>query len=113
MLTNETFKDETTGSTYPNFTLHRADGFEFLGRIFPPLSDEQYWPLDDPGDTNALEYQLEDGSFTIKFRLRQSLRNSTDYVVVVWGFRDENRIGSHSEDADRPDPLGYARIRAN
>lgn len=112
MLYNETFKDATKGGRYQNFTLHRADNFEFLGIIFPPLSDEWYWHLARPGDTNALKYQMEDVSFTIKFSLRQSLRNSTDYLGAIWGLRDKNRIGYYSEDADRPNILGYARIRA-
>ncbi len=108
VLSNETLRDATEGNTYQNFTLSLADEYEFLGIILPPVSDERYWTLDDPGDTNAIEYGLEDRSFTIKFRLRQGLKNPQDYVVIVWGYPDATRtpyIG------DNIDILGYARIR--
>ena len=110
MLSNETFEDATTSGTYQNFSLHSTDDYKFLGVIFPPLGDEWYWPLDDPGDTNALEYNLEGGSFSIKFRLRQSLRNPTDYEVFVWGFIDHTRTPYVGKNVDL---IGYARIRTN
>ena len=108
VLSNETLHDATKGGSYQNFTLGLADEFQFLGVIFPPLGDELYWPLDDPGDTNALDYQLEDYSFTIRFRLRQGLRDPSNYVVIVWGYRDETRMPFIAENIDI---LGYARIR--
>ncbi len=108
VLSNETLNEAEKGGTYQNFTISQADEFEHIGTIFPPLDDNSYWHLDDPGDTNALNYQLQEGSFTIKFRPRQALRNLSDYVVIVWGFQDDSRTPFIGEDIDI---LGYARIR--
>ena len=107
-LSNETLHEATQGGSYSNFTLFPADEFEFVGTIFPPLSDERYWPLDNPGDTNAIEYRLEDRSFAIEFRLRQGLGNPSDYVVIVWGYPDSSKTSYFGANIDI---LGYARIR--
>ena len=107
VLSSETIEQARKGG-FQNFTLDRAGEYEFVGAIFPPLNDDQHWTLDDPGDTTAIEYRLEEGKFTVKFRVRQGLRNPSDYMVIVWGFQDESRepfIG------DNIDILGYARIR--
>ena len=108
VLSNETLNEAEKGGTYQNFTISQADEFEHIGTIFPPLGDNSYWHLDDPGDTNALNYQMQEGSFTIKFRPRQALRNLSDYIVIVWGFQDDTRTPFIGEDIDI---LGYARIR--
>ena len=108
VLSSETIEQAKKGG-YQNFTLTPADKFEHTGTIFPPLDDDRYWKLDDPGDTNALEYQLKDGSFTIKFRLRQGLLDPSNYVVVVWGYRDDTRTPFIGKNIDI---LGYARIRS-
>ena len=107
VLSSETI-DQARKGGYQNFTLSPADQFDHTGTIFPPLDDDWYWNLDDPGDTNALEYRLEDGSFTINFRLRQGLRAHSNYVVLIWGFRDDTRTPYIGENIDM---LGYARIR--
>lgn len=108
VLSSETIEQAREFGKYQNFTLSHAGEYGFVGIIFPPLDDDWYWSLDDPGDTTAIEYRLEEGKFTVEFRLRQGLRNPSDYVVIVWGFQDESRepfIG------DNIDLLGYARIR--
>ena len=107
VLSSGTIEQARKGG-YQNFTLSPADEYEFTGSIFPQLDDGRSWTLDDPGDTTALEYNLEERSFTIKFRLRQGLTNPSDYVVIVWGFPDETRTPFIGEKIDR---LGYARIR--
>ena len=107
VLSSETIEQARKGG-FQNFTLDRAGEYEFVGAIFPPLNDDQHWTLDDPGDTTAIEYRLEEGKFTVKFRVRQGLGSPSDYMVIVWGFQDESRepfIG------DNIDILGYARIR--
>ena len=65
-------------------------------------------PPRDPGDTNALEFQLEDRTFTVKFRFPQKLGDPSGYLVDVWGFQDESRTPVIWDARDR---LGYARIR--
>ena len=67
------------------------------------------WTLDDPGDTVATVYQLDEGAFTVKFQFPQALDSPSDYVVLVWGYKDDTRTQSIYEDS--VDPLGYARIR--
>ena len=107
VLSSETIQQARKGG-YQNFTLSLAEEYDHLGSIFPPLGDERSWTLDDPGDTTALEYRLEERTFTIKFRLRQGLRNPVDYAIVVWGYPDASRTPYIGENIDI---LGHARIR--
>lgn len=107
VLSSETIEQARKGG-YQNFSLSAADEYEFVGTIFPPLDDDCYWNLDDPGDTTAIEYRLEEGRFTVKFRVRQSLGSPSDYVVIVWRFQDESQEAFIDDDIDI---LGYARIR--
>lgn len=93
---------------YQNFHLLTIEGWEFTGNICPPFDDTLCMSPRHPGDTNALDYQLEGRTFTVNFRFPQDLGDPFDYFVDVWGFRDERRIPELSEDRDR---LGYARIR--
>ena len=90
---------------YQNFHLFPVISNEFTGNIFPPSWGGN---MRHPGDTTALEYQLEDRKFTVKFRFPQKLGDPSDYIVDVWGFRDESRTPIIWPDRDR---LGYARIR--
>ena len=108
VLSSETIEQARKGG-YQNFTLIPADGREHTGTILPPLNGGRSWTLDDPGDTTALEYRLEERTFSIKFRLRQGLRNPADYAIVVWGYPDVSRMPYTGE---KIDILGYARIRA-
>lgn len=107
VLSSETIEQARKGG-YQNFTLSPADGHEHTGTILPPLNGGRSWTLDDPGDTTALEYRLEERTFSVKFRLRQGLRNPMDYAIVVWGYPDASRTPYIGEDIDI---LGYARIR--
>lgn len=108
VLSSETIEQARKGERYQNFTLSHAGEYDFVGNIFPPLDDDWYWNLDNPGDTTAIEYRLEEGKFTVKFRVRQGLGSPSDYVVIVWGFQDESQEAFIDDDIDI---LGYARIR--
>ena len=108
VLSSETIEQARKGERYQNFTLSHAGEYDFVGNIFPPLHDDWYWNLDNPGDTTAIEYRLEEGKFTIKFPVRQGLGSPSDYVVIVWGFQDESQEAFIDDDIDI---LGYARIR--
>ena len=94
---------------YSNFTLSLADDHGHLGSILPPL-ESSTWTLDDPGDTVATVYQLDERAFTVKFQFPQALDSPSDYAVIIWGFRNETRNPSIGENID---VLGYARIRAD
>ena len=94
---------------YSNFPLSLADDHGHLGSILPPL-ESFTWTLDDPGDTVATVYQLDERAFTVKFQFPQALDSPSDYAVIVWGFRNETRNPSIGENID---VLGYARIRAD
>ena len=74
----------------------------------PQLGGGWQWNLNNLGDSIAAIYRLSDREFTIEFRFPEALGEPSDYVVVVWGFRDANRTPSISEHVDI---LGYARIR--
>ena len=90
---------------YGNFHIYPVRSSEFTGNIRPP---GRSWTPHHPGDTTALEYRLEDRTFTVKFRFPQKLGNASEYIVDVWGFQDESRTPVIWPDRDR---LGYARIR--
>ena len=107
VLSKETIHEARKGG-YQNFLLYNADESGYVGTILPPLNDGQSWTLDDPGDTTAIEYNLEERTFKVRFRLRRGLGSPSDYVVSVSGFQDENRVPFIGEKIDR---LGYARIR--
>ena len=92
---------------YTNFSLSLADDHGFLGSILPPLESGS-WTLDDPGDTVATVYQLDERAFTVKFQFPQALDSPSDYVVLVWGYTDDTRTPTIG---DNIDVLGYARIR--
>ena len=110
VLSSETISQAREGG-HSNFTLSLADeGDSFVGHILPPLAGGRIWSLDNPGDTVATVYQLDERAFTVKFLFPQALDSPSDYVVIVWGFRDETRIQSIGENDD---VLGYARIRAD
>ena len=108
VLSKETINEARKGG-YQNFLLYNADNSGYVGTILPPLNGGQSWTLDDPGDTTAMEYGLEERKFTVKFRIRQGLGDPSDYVVIVFGFQDESRKPFIGEKIDR---LGYARIRS-
>ena len=67
-----------------------------------------YWILEDPGDTVATVYQLDERAFTVKFQFPQALDSPSDYVVLVWGYKDDTRTPTIGDNIDM---LGYARIR--
>ena len=92
---------------YSNFSLSLADDHGFVGSILPPLESGS-WTLDDPGDTVATVYQLDERAFTVKFQFPQALDSPSDYVVLVWGYKDDTRTPTIGDNIDM---LGYARIR--
>ena len=92
--------------SYASFTLSPADGRDYLGSILP-LRSGFSWHLDDPGDVVASVYHLSGREFSVAFQFPLE-GNPEDFVVIVWGFRDEQRVPSISA---RDDRLGYARIR--
>ena len=105
VLSSETIQQARQGR-YANFSLSIADVHGGLGVILPPL-DHGNWIL-DPEDAVATTYQLDEGTFTVKFPFPTALSSPSDYVVIAWGFRDERRTPSIG---DNIDVLGYARIR--
>ena len=107
ILSSETIQQAREGG-YSNFILSLADDQSYLGSILPPLDDNRNWPLDDPGDTVASVYQLAERVFTVTFPFPTALSSPSDYVVIVFGFRDERRTPSIGNNID---VLGYARIR--
>ena len=109
VLSSETIS-QARGEGYSNFTLSFAGEGDSVGLILSPLADGRIWSLDNPWDTVATVYQLDERAFTVKFQFPQALDSPSDYVVIVWGFRDETRIPSIGENID---VLGYARIRAD
>ena len=108
VLSNETIEQARAGG-YTNFVLYPADDYGYAGSILPPLKGGRSWTLDDPGDTVATVYELDDGAFTVTFPFPSGLGgNPADYAVVVWGFQDASRTPTIN---DAIDNLGYARIR--
>ena len=73
----------------------------------PPLESGS-WILDDPGDTVATVYQLDERAFTVTFQFPQALGSPSDYAVLVWGYKDDTRTPTIGDNIDVP---GYARIR--
>ena len=108
VLSNETMEQARAGGEYANFTLYPADGYGYAGSILPPLKGGWTWTLDDPGDTVATAYELDDGAFTVTFPFPEAFDRPADYVVLVWGFQDASRTPTIN---DSIDILGYARIR--
>ena len=104
VLSSGTIK-EAERDGYQNFHLYPVRSNEFGGNIYPPGWGSN---MRHSGDTTALEYRLEDRTFTVKFRFPQKLGDPSDYIVDVWGFQDESRTPVIWPDRDR---LGYARIR--
>ena len=92
---------------YTNFTFSLATAHGSVGSILPPLESGS-WILDDPGDAVATVYQLDERAFTVKFQFPQALDSPSDYVVLVWGYKDDTRTPTLG---DNIDVLGYARIR--
>ena len=89
-----------------NFQLILAADNAYVGSILPP--PESGWILNDAGDTVATVYQLDERAFTVTFQFPQVPGSPSDYVVLVWGYKDDTRtptIGANT------DPLGKARIR--
>ena len=106
VLFNETLTEARAGG-YANFTLAPANDYEHTGSVFPRLPSGQ-WILNDPGDVVAPEYELHDGTFTVRFRPRAGLGDPSEYVLLVWGFQDGNRTPFFGDELD---VLGHARIR--
>ena len=107
ILSSETIQQAREGG-YSNFSFSLANERSHLGSILPPLDDDRVWTLENPGDTVATVYQLNERVFTVTFPFPTALSNPSDYVVKVWGFRDERRTPSIGNNVD---VLGYARIR--
>ena len=106
---SETIHEAREGGGYSNFTLNPADDFVFSGTIFVPLEEGRRWILDDPWETVATVYRLNDRAFTVKFPFPQALDSPSEYAVKVLGFADESRT---PRIGDAVDVLGYARIRS-
>ena len=99
--------EEANRDSYGNFHIYSVDDSKFTGYISSPGLNRS--PR-EPGDVTALEYRLEDRTFTVRFRFPQKLGDPSDYFVDVWGFQDESRTPVIWEGFER-DRLGYARIR--
>ena len=106
VLSQETLSRAREGG-YSNFTLSLADDRGYVGSILPPL-ESFTWILDDPGDTVATVYRLDERAFTVTFQFPQALGSPSDYAVLVWGYKDDTRTPTIG---DNIDVLGYARIR--
>ena len=107
VLSQETIRQAMTGG-YSNFSVTSADGNAYLGSILPPLNDGSKWVLDDAGGSVASEYRLSGSEFSVRFPFPAVLENPSEYVVIVWGFRDGRRNSDMGRDVD---VLGFARIR--
>ena len=107
VLSSEAVSQAGEGGRYSNFTLSLVDDQGHVGHILPPLESGS-WILDDPGDTVATVYQLDERAFTVKFQFRQALGSPSDYVVRVLGYKDDTRTPTIGDNIDM---LGYARIR--
>ena len=108
VLAAGTITEAQEGGGYSNFTLTPADDDGAYGSILPPLKSGKTWTLEDPGDTVATVYELDDRAFTVTFPFPEALGRPSDYVVVAWGFQDETRTPTVNASIDI---LGYARIR--
>ena len=108
VLSSETIDQARNFGKHQNFILRPTDDYRWVGNILPPLDDNRHWNLDDPGDTVATEYRLEDRVFAVRFPFSKALDDPSDYVVIVRGFEDESRDPYIGE---KIDTLGYARIR--
>ena len=80
---------------------------DYVGLILPPLESGN-WILEYPGDTVATVYRLDGRQFTVTFQFPQALESPSDYVVLVWGYKDDTRTPTIGDNIDM---LGYARIR--
>ena len=109
VLSHETLSLAREGEGYVNFLLSLATDYDYLGFILPPLESGS-WILEDPGDVVATVYQLDGRTFTVTFQFPMALDSPSDYVVLVWGYKDDTRTTSVYE-TGTIDLLGYARIR--
>ena len=107
VLSSETISQAREGGGYSNFSFRLADDYDYLGTILPPLESGR-WLLDGTSHTVATVYQLDEGAFTVKFQFPQALDSPSDYVVLVWGYKDDTRTPTIGDNIDM---LGYARIR--
>ena len=106
VLSKETNADSRTGGQ-PNFTLASVSDYDSAGSVLPPLTSGR-WVLNDPGDVVATDYDVNAGTFTVKFRFPQALGDPSDYAVLVLGFQDGSRSSFFG---GKVDVLGGARIR--
>ena len=107
VLSSETISQAREGGGYSNFSFRLADDYDYLGTILPPLESGR-WLLDGTSHTVATVYQLDEGAFTVKFQFPQALDSPSDYVVLVWGYKDDTRTPTIGDNIDM---LGYAHIR--
>ena len=105
VLSLRTLTEGKENGVTQNFDLYPSDGYEFAGWILP---HPRTWNRLYPGTSTATEYRLEGNTFTVKFPFNSALGDPSEYVVNVWGFRDESRVPFIGETIDL---LGYARIR--
>ena len=95
------------------FVLSPADRRNYVVPIMPPLSEGNAW---DPEILSAFtiqapvatEYRLRGGAFTIEFPLPQEIKNPSDFIIVVFGFKGASRTAAV---AGGTEVLGSARIR--
>ena len=105
VLSNETLTEAQENGR--NFTLLRVTDNQSVGSVLPPPKANWRWNLNDPGDVVATQYELDDGTFSVRFRFPQALGDPSDYVVRVYGFQDGNRSSFFGWEVD---VLGGARI---
>ena len=99
--------EEARRAGFQNFSLASVGGWDHVGTILPPPNVGRRWNLDEPGDVVATEYELDGGTFTIRFRFPPALGDPADYVVLVRGFPDGSRTSFFGQEVD---VLGGARI---
>ena len=98
-------------SKVPNFSFRRADSQDPLGNILPPLPDGRTWNLSGSDSVVASKYILDHATreFNVTFQFAGHVDGDpADYVVLVYGFQDDNRTPTIGKGADM---LSYARIR--
>ena len=82
VLSSETISQAREGGGYSNFSFRLADDYDYLGTILPPLECVR-WLLDGTSHTVATVYQLDEGTFTVKFQFPHFRRRWTVHRTTL------------------------------
>ena len=95
-----------------NFTLRRYDSpAAWIGHVLPYFEDGRSWVIDETsGSAVATVYDINGQSFRVEFPFPEALGTPSDYVVIIDGFQNGDRVPVINSMCC--DTIGYARIRA-